>query len=168
MDLIALPGRNPETEDWMRELTDGLDLGQSRARIFRYRHWDDGGEPDVAHEASRVEFSGDGIVVAKSLGSLVLLAAVSASGTRPSRAILIGLPFVRYSPEAKQRLVELASKIPVLIIQQTEDFNGAFADVEAAIGAASRVTLVEVAGNDHVYRDTAELRSIVQGWLAEG
>jgi len=84
--LIALPGRNPETEAWMQALVARLDL----------------------------------------------------------------------SPEE--------AAVATLFVQQTSEFTGTYAELEDVLGDAALGSLVEVAGDDHVYADVDRLAEIINGW----
>lgn len=163
MKLIGLPGRNPETAGWMQTLIDSLVLGQTSAEAARYRHWEDGGNPDVAHEAAQLNLAPDDVVVAKSMGTMVLLACAR-SGSVPARAVFIGTPIGSYPAPMFEDLQALANTVPSLFIQQTSDFTGGFEAVKSVVGEAACASLAEVAGEDHVYADTAELKAIIEAW----
>jgi hypothetical protein len=163
MNLIGLPGRNPETELWLQTLTGSLELGQLSDSVAHYRHWDTGGEPDVVFEASRIAFEEDDVAVAKSMGTLVLLTRAQ-SNPRPSRAVFIGTPIVGYPPSSIDALQTFADTIPSLFIQQTSDFAGSFEAVREILSETRFASLAEVAGEDHVYADTAELKVIIEVW----
>ena len=101
--VLGLPGRNPETEGWMSELL--AEAGFVGAEVARYGHWQDG-DPDVAREASNHPVRGRQLVVAKSMGTMVLLAA--AEDGYPERAVLIGTPINGYSDAQIEALRELS------------------------------------------------------------
>ncbi|MGL5605588.1 MAG: hypothetical protein ACRDDP_09945, partial [Plesiomonas sp.] len=61
-------------------------------------------------------------------------------------------------------LQEMAASKPMLVIQQTADPFGTFAELQELLG--QHATCVEVAGNDHLYNDVDELGRIIHGWLA--
>ena len=158
--VLGLPGRNPETETWMSELLSAAGCGD--AEVARYGHWQDGGDPDVAREALGHSLSGRRLVVAKSMGTMVLLAA--AQRDYPERAVLIGTPIKAYSEAQIEALQALAARLPCLFIQQTEDFTGSAASLRAVLGGA--VTFEEVPGSDHVYADVQALGELISSWQA--
>jgi hypothetical protein len=166
MKLIALPGRNPETESWMAELTGALALGQTETLITRYRHWDAVVDPDVQGEAARLQLAADDVVIAKSLGTLVLLASTLIRPA-PAYAIFIGTPILHYPAESLALLCDLAAQTPCLFIQQTADFTGGFACLSERLGDVPAAALEEVPGEDHIYADTEELAGIVTRWWSE-
>ena len=163
MRVIGLPGRNPETEAWMQSLTASLQLGQTATEVAHYRHWDAGGDPDVAHEAGLIRFRSDDLVIGKSMGTMVLLAGAGLSGL-PRRAVFIGTPISAYPAESIEALQRFAAAVPSLFIQQSADFTGSYASLEAVVGELSAVSLAEIAGEDHVYAETAELKTIIESW----
>jgi hypothetical protein len=158
--VLGLPGRNPETEAWMTELLSAA--GCKDAEVARYAHWQEGGDPDVAREASGQSLSGRRLVVAKSLGTMVLLAA--AKRDHPERAVLIGTPIKAYSEAQIEALKTLAARLPCLFIQQSEDFTGSAASLRAVLGEA--LAFAEVPGSDHVYADVQALGALVRNWQA--
>ncbi len=165
MTIVGLPGRNPETEPWLEVLLASIASKDAPVRILRYQHWATGAVPDLAAEVERAEVDGADLVVAKSMGTLVLLGAVAA-GKVPRRAVLIGTPLAACGPEERRALRSLADRIPCCFLQQREDFTGAAAELEAVLGrthAAMRV----VEGSDHVYADTDELARHIASWQAE-
>jgi hypothetical protein len=163
MTLIGLPGQNPETAGWMQSLLDDLALGQTTENIARYRHWDDGSRPDVAHEAQQLHIESGDTVIAKSMGTMVLLGHAE-SGQRPDRAVFIGTPIRGYPPESIESLQAFAEAVPSLFIQQTDDVTGGFEALKAVVGECARASLAEIVGDDHVYADTAELKAIIEEW----
>lgn len=164
MRVIGLPGRNLETEAWMRDLLASLDLGASET--IHYRHWDEGGEPDVPFEAGRLEGHGAELVVAKSMGTLVAASAYEAGRIAPAGTVLIGVPVQHLAPEIHERFRRFADHVPTLFIQQTDDFTGTHRALDAIVGACACGQCVEVPGEDHVYENLAELVGIIKPWAA--
>ena len=121
--------------------------------------------PTLTAEASRFPVDDAELVVAKSMGTMVLLASAAATAP-PGCAVLIGTPLVGYSPEQKAALVALANRIPCLFIQQSADFTGTYESLTAELQGVE-ATLVEVAGHDHVYADTDMLGATIDDWLEE-
>ena len=163
MRVIGLPGRNPETEAWMGTLTASLQLGQTVTEVAHYRHWDTGANPDVAHEAGRIQFSEDDLVIGKSMGTMVLLASAGLSGP-PGRSVFIGTPISAYPADSLEALQQFGTAVPSLFIQQTADFTGSFAALEGVVGDLALASMAEVGGEDHVYADTGELKAIIESW----
>jgi hypothetical protein len=166
MKLIGLPGRNAETEAWMTGLLEDLSFGQHAASVAHYRHWDDSSEPDLLHEASRLTISDADLVVAKSMGTLVLLTHCL-RGSRPFRAVFIGTPLKAYSSEKLASLKSFADQTPSLFIQQKSDIAGSFAGLEPVVRECAKATLVQIPGEDHIYSDTDELGLIIENWWSD-
>jgi len=165
MNLIGLPGQNPQTEAWLRKLTDSLEIGQSASTVAHYRHWDDSSRPDVAFEAQRLQFGAEDVVVAKSMGTMVLLAHCEL-GSRPARAVFIGTPLAGYSDSHIAQVQAFADAVPTLFIQQTSDVAGSYVAVNEVVGDTRCASMAEVAGEDHVYSDVDELKVIIEDWWA--
>ncbi len=155
---LGLPGRNPETERWMAELLAAC--GRADAEVARYGHWRGEEEPDVAREVASYPVAGRELVIAKSMGTMVLLAAAEAG--LPFCAVLIGVPISAYSADQVEGLRVLAGQIPCLFIQQAEDFTGSAAALQEALGEAASVNVV--AGADHIYADVEELATLITSW----
>ena len=158
--VLGLPGRNPETENWLASLLETL--GEHDAEVARYRHWQNDSDPDVDSEATAHPVAGRKLVVAKSMGTMVLLA--SAEQGDPDRAVLIGVPVHGYAEAQIDALQALARRRPCLFIQQTDDFTGSAATLREILGEG--VVLEEVAGSDHIYADVDELASLISNWQA--
>ena len=157
--ILGLPGRNSETYRWMSKLLD-VALPYMEHRVARYRHWQCAGEyGDVAHEARSITINRPAAVVAKSFGTLVLLQAYEQLGFRPSHAVLIGYPLRHAVESQRQALVSFVREVPTLAIQQSEDFTGSFAELNALV--AGRARTIEVPGSDHEYQDVDQLA----GWI---
>ena len=166
MNLIGLPGRNAETEAWMTGLLKGLSFSKGADSIAHYRHWDDASEPDLLHEASRLSISDADLVVAKSMGTLVLLTYYLQQNP-PFRAVFIGTPLKAYSNEKLNTLQAFANQIPSLFIQQNSDIAGSFAELEPVVGGCAEATLVQIPGEDHIYADTDQLATIIESWWSD-
>ncbi|MEM8766116.1 MAG: hypothetical protein AAGE43_01630 [Pseudomonadota bacterium] len=165
MRIVGLPGRNPETEAWLEVLLASVAPDHAEVQVHRYRHWDEDAVPDLAGEIACAEVKGADLVVAKSMGTLVLLGAV-ASGKAPDCAVLIGTPLAACGSEERRALRGLADLIPCCFIQQREDFTGSSAELAEVLGpAATGLNVVE--GSDHVYADTDELARCIAAWQAE-
>jgi alpha/beta superfamily hydrolase len=160
-EVLGLPGRNKETESWMMALLAAC--GVADAEVARYRHWQRDVEPNVAREADEYPVAGRALVVAKSMGTMVLLAA--AENCFPSRAVLIGVPINAYTDDQIEGLRMLADRIPCLFIQQVDDFTGSAATLQEVLGESATVRVI--AGADHVYADVDGLAVLITDWQAE-
>jgi hypothetical protein len=157
--VLGLPGRNPETEAWMAALL--YMLGSNPVHVASYAHWRDGSEPDVAAEAARHPVGDADLCVAKSMGTMVLLASAAGGGV-PGSAVLIGTPLKAYTDTQLEALHALIAQIPCLFIQQTDDFTGSCAALRELLG--SDAAIEEMSGSDHVYADMDQLAELISAW----
>jgi hypothetical protein len=63
----------------------------------------------------------------------------------------------------KERLLRIGAKSRVILVQQTNDKYGGFAMVADVFGEEPRISLIEVAGDDHWYGDVDLLFSQAEG-----
>lgn len=162
MQLIALPGRNEQTDAWLRSL-----LTDSRLRsegIVRYRHWDSAIDADADFEAQRLAGLSPDLVIAKSFGTVVAATAFRSHHFRPQRAILIGAPFSALDPGDLVNLRRLAEGAETLFIQQAEDPGGAASQLGGAL-RLSQANVVIVPGSDHAYKEVTVLADIIRDWI---
>ena len=174
MKVIGLPGRTPETKEWMQQLLTAT--GFPEADIAHYSHWEREfeGEVDlprwnslVAHEAERLQGQSDCLVVAKSFGTLVAASAYGLTSFRPSAAIFIGTPLRNLSSEQLQLYGNVSNHVPALFIQQSLDPGGSYAELHAKVGTFSHAEGAEVPGTDHLYSDISKLVDVIKPWLAK-
>ena len=163
MKLLGLPGRDQATDAWLRGLMLAVGDGEHELTIPSYRHWGSEQAPDPAFEASALGAPRADLVIAKCMGTMVLLE-LCAAGMQPDRVVLIGVPLVGYSAAQRNALSELVVQVPCLCIQQTDDFTGSFIALSELL-ADSAATLAEVPGADHVYADTRLLAQLINDWL---
>lgn len=168
MKLLGLPGRKSSTFDHMVDLTARLRLAQDSVAVQSYGFWgpEDDPNPAVEPEAQIAAVSGADIVVAKSFGTLVTMIARRDFGFAPSACIFLGTP-LRRSPDIAMRLAEHLAAIPTLLIQQTADFNGSFAEVAAVAAGAPSAIALEVPGGDHLYEDIDAIAPLIEAWWAK-
>jgi len=86
----------------------------------------------------------------------------------PSACLLTGLPLGIIKPDGLQTGAWLtASTMPILIVQNTNDPVGSFADVQAHLGALPPShSLVELPGDTHDYNDLDKLKALMVQLLA--
>lgn len=161
--VIGLPGRNPETLDWMKDLLREA-VPEFDHRILAYRHWfHEQLAPSVDNEADSLAGTNNGLAIAKSFGTLVLLHAFKQLQFRVGRAILIGFP-LRHASEAQCEILKaFAQRTPTLIIQQSQDFVGPFSELRRLIAGIAQA--VEVAGSDHEYQHIDQLAACIREFV---
>jgi hypothetical protein len=167
VELLALPGRKASTLGQMQKLVARLSLGPVRTTVQAYRFWggEDVADPDIAPEIRRAAASRADLVIAKSIGTLIAVEAVRA-GLSPKACVFMGVPLRRLQALG---LVELLERhldvIPTLIVQQTGDFNGSFADL-AALAGRTGGEVREIPGEDHLYEDIDLIAPLVEPWVS--
>jgi predicted alpha/beta-hydrolase family hydrolase len=164
MKLLGLPGRDEATVAWLGEILNGLTGARDSVIVQRYGCWEDGGELDLQAEITKAGAVAPDLVVAKSLGTRVTLHAAIEGALAAPGYVLIGIPLAAYSEDEVAMLNALCGRARVLVIQQTDDFLGGFAEVQRRVTAPSAV-LEEVPGSDHVYSDTDALVKLIRAWL---
>lgn len=162
MKVIAIPGKVPATKAWIREVVDAARIPSLELYVHSFAAWQ---HPDadfnLAAELAHMPKAKCDVVVAKSIGTL---ASVKSPNLEANHVIFIGVALSLYSESDKQHLKEMAASKPTLIIQQTADPFGSYAELQTLLG--QQATCVEVAGHDHLYNDVDELGRIIHGWLA--
>ena len=167
MKILGLPGINPVTEQWLKSLTDAIDLDQTETIIQKYKCWSTPGTAlDIKTEAAIAAQSRPDIVIAKSIGTRVAIYAF-ANGLLSARScIFLGIPLRGCSSDETGLLQKLCASVPTLLIQQTADPAGGFSALVSLIPASPTCTVSEVPGNDHRYGNIDQLRQIIEPWYS--
>ena len=170
MNTLVLPGINQKTEKWAGQLAVELALDQGSTTIQRYGHWQGGGDQclDLEGELERLAGQEVELLIGKSIGVIIGLQACHRRIITPRRTILIGTP-VSTCLEENIDLTGMAATlaIPALYIQQKDDVVGTSAMLCQQVGQAPLATVVEVAGNNHQYKDIKLLVRHIGKWLTE-
>ena len=119
MKTIILPGYSPRNKDWAYEVKDRLDLGH-KVLVHEWKHWG-GGKFSLNTERSnileniRIE---EVNIIAKSVGTRVLMSLVGEIEDRINKVILCGIPVdpVRYT-----KGIKLIGAKRLLVIQNKKD-----------------------------------------------
>ena len=168
MNILALPGISQKTEKWANSLLAELAAAERIMTVQRYLHWECGeGEQclKLAEEVERLRGVAVDLLVAKSLGTMIGLAACGKNLITPQRAVLIGTPVSGFK-ENNMNLREMADiGIPCLYIQQVHDIVGPAAALKAEIGGLVGIELVEIPGDNHQYKDLKLLARHIKRWL---
>jgi hypothetical protein len=143
-------------------------VGLGHAPIQAYGFWSeaDHPNPDVGPEVALAAASGADLVVAKSIGTQVAMLAGRDHGFAPAACVFMATPLRRLEALGLVPLLEgHCAARDTLFVQQTADYNGAFADMAAIVGRHSRCWIAEVPGGDHLYEDIDLIAPIVRAWL---
>lgn len=161
MKVIAIPGKVPATQEWIRDVVDAAHIPSLDLYVHHFDAWQHPEtEFSLATELTHMPKAKCDILVAKSIGTL---AALKSPDLEANHIIFIGAALSLYNESDKQRLKMLAVSKPMLVIQQRADPFGSFAEIADLL--AAQATCVEVDGDDHLYNDTDELGRIISDWL---
>ncbi len=165
MKILGLPGINPVTEQWMKKLLSAIDLNQTEAVVQQYQCWTHpGSKLNFEREAGIAATFKPDIVIAKSIGTRVLLYAFSKGLITANTFVLIGIPIQGYSNSEISVLNKLCALESTLIIQQRDDPVGSYAMLTSTIPDISLCKMAKVPGSDHLYSDIEELKLIIEPW----
>jgi len=164
MKILGLPGINPTTEQWMKKLLGAIDLNQTEVVIQQYQCWSHPGSGmNLEKEANIAAKSNPDIVIAKSIGTRVLLRAYMSYLISANKFVLIGIPIQGYSRSEISELNKLCALKSTLIIQQSDDPVGSYSTLISTIPDTS-CKMVEIQGSDHRYSDIEDLKLIIEPW----
>lgn len=166
MRVLGLSGRKPSTLPQMQALLAAL--GLSHAPIQPYGFWSeaDHPSPDVLPEALAAAASRADLIVAKSIGTQVAMLACRDHGLNPGACVFLATPLRRFEALDLAPLLEgHCAAVDTLFVQQTVDYNGAFADLANIVGRYPRCEIAEVPGADHLYEEIDVIAPIVRAWL---
>jgi len=134
LKAIILPGSSVKNKAWAEQISSELS-GLFDIQTQYYRHWGDGGdETDLDYETDQlVKLIGsreDGVILAKSVGTLITLNTIAKRGLKPRAIIFFGLP-LKLVEKISFPLIDYLSKInaPLLIFQNEFDPWGSFSEV---------------------------------------
>jgi hypothetical protein len=145
------------------------DLGLPETSIHTYGFWPAGEvpDPDPYPDADEVGRRGADLVVAKSFGTLVAMLARRDHGLAPRTWVFLATPIRRFEAQGWIPLLKAHCAVaPTLFVQQTDDFNGPYADLAGLVAPYPQCRVVEVPGGDHLYEDIATVAPPVRAWLA--
>ncbi len=161
MNALLLPGNSPRHAVWIEELGVALAGNFDTIKTQHYHHWQTRAKwADVGHEiveASNLSENLDPyVIVGKSIGTVIAARATAEGILRPEKLILLGVP-INGGADSKLFIQWLRKiTVPVVILQNTSDPLGSYADIETAFGDVSaNVTLVQLPGDTHDYLDFA-------------
>ncbi len=166
MNIVGFPGINPQTEQWIKDLIQALDLGHTSTYVHRYHHWDNPGtKMNLDNELASIAKEEVDVVIAKSVG-VVLALTGKAKGLIVSKSyIFIGTPVSGMHERNLKYLKGLVNAIePCLFIQQRDDRAGSFKALQQYITQSSLIELVDIPGSDHKYAEIHLLKKIIEMW----
>ena len=101
MKLILLPGNSSHNKIWIEEVEKKLKDLFYETKIQYYSHWKDNKNIDCDLEVSKltkiVNNLGEHIIFAKSIGTYLVLRAISKNKIKPKKILFIGFPYKIFS-----------------------------------------------------------------------
>lgn len=169
MDLIILPGNSKEyNEKWLYDSKEAYKGLFDNTLIHTFKHWAGTDTLDIDFEVEslrqKVVDKKDYIILAKSIGVMVVLKAIYESKINPQKCIFVGSPFeeeTRKYGDVEEWLKKFS--LPVLFIQQTADMFFTFDKLKKFISDNNikNYELIEIDGNNHAYDNYNQIKD----WL---
>lgn len=163
MKLLFFSGNSLRNRDFAHEAEAKLKDMFEATYIQEYKHWETGKEwIDLPHELEVLKGSnqtGEYGVVAKSIGTVLTVQAITQSIIKPKFLLLLGLPLgyiTKDYPEFGQALVDI--NLPTVIIQNDNDPVGTAQDAQAYLPETLKQCLITTIGQTHDYEDYPLLR----------
>lgn len=163
MKVLLLPGVNPKTETWIRELTHHFGISTNQSCLHRYLFWEN---PDqsksLRQEIENLPKDHYDLVLAKSVGSLVLMQATFELHLTWDKAIVFGIP-LKIIEETNFNIdaLSIVRDKQFYIVQQIDDPLGPVIHIKEY----EPFNICSIEGSDHQY-DIFELFSQdVFSWL---
>ncbi len=167
MNALLLPGNSQRHEKWIEDLRKALASHFDITETQHYRHWQSGEEKaDVDYELSVAQSKADQLkpytVIAKSIGTVIAAKGTAEGKLHPNKLILLGIPINGGAPQAPFREWLEKIKLPIVIVQNTNDPLGSFSDVRSAFEFKNRnILYVELPGNTHDYLDFRAIENLI-------
>ena len=168
-NLIIFPGNGPTNKEWSEKARDFFATDFKSVTIQYYNHWSNNAELiDIDVELKKLTdavntLSGDIVILAKSVGTILTMYAIYSKAidvSRIKKCVFVGLPpeWARTNGFNIDRW-STAFTIPATLIQNDNDPVTSAADIrrEQTKGNFSTMALVEVKGDDHVYGNFDEI-----------
>lgn len=167
MKILGLPGRNPQTGPWMEKVLKAIDVEGSEKITQYYAAWKSGGsQADPKQEVDIAASHKPDLIVAKSIGSVIAVNAITKDRLSPKYQVFIGVPFKGLGEPQRKLFLDFCNREkPTLFIQQANDPAGAYAVMAEHLPKSEFNTLKEVPGADHKYDDVEQLGSIISEWI---
>jgi len=166
MNALLLPGNSPRHAEWIEALKDAVSSQFEVTKTQHYAHWQTGEQwANVEHEINvskeKVASLEPYVIIAKSIGTVIAAKGTASQVLQPEKLILLGVP-IKGGADIETFLAFLQKiKIPVIIVQNTADPFGSFADVKSVFqGAGPHTSFIELPGDTHDYLDFSAITRI--------
>jgi len=168
MNALFLGGMSPRNKTWIREVEQKLKPLFVTTLVHDYAHWDNPDQNmDIAAElvtvAEKAEKLGQYVIFAKSIGTVLTAQGIHDGVLTPDGCLLAGLPLAIIKTDELQTGAWLtASAVPIIIVQNTNDPVGSFADAQTHLGALPpNHKLIELPGDTHDYNGLEKLKELM-------
>ncbi|MBI3032946.1 hypothetical protein HYY69_05705 [Candidatus Woesearchaeota archaeon] len=168
MDVIILGGMSKKSnQQWVEYLTAALQSSFPNAayHTIRYDHWNTSDQDfDRDKEENKLEeeiaqITGDYVVVAKSVGSIITLDAAVSGRIQPKFSVLMGFPLydsfdVNKNVQEKYAQLLQGYQVPSLIIQNPDEryiHPQPLRDLLAVLGVRNTTVVEGYGGKEHSY-----------------
>ena len=167
MNAVLLPGNSARHREWVEALKVAVSPQFQIVKALAYLHWQTGEEKaDVDYELAIAKSSVTELdpymIIGKSIGTVIAVRGVAEGVLRPTKLILLGIPINGGAP--KELFAQWLRHInaPVVVVQNTHDPLGSFADVKAAFrGCGEAISFVELPGDTHDYLDFEAITKLI-------
>ena len=161
MKIVLLGGNSPRHYDWIRDLGRALEAAGHTVLLHDYEHWQTGAPlADISREVERVHAllanETGYMIIAKSIGTVIATVATAKGLLRPTRCLLLGVPFTGIAGETPEFLPGLATLPRTIFIQNEFDPYGSAEGLDTLLARShpSVFDLVVVENNTtHDYTD---------------
>jgi len=155
MKTILLPGYSPSNKDWADETKAKM---SRKVDVIEWDHWQGGKSFSMKKEIEKIQNKvGDQKVniIAKSVGTRVVMHLVTTTNIRVNKVILCGIPTKLKSPTTRLLFLKGLTKLnpkKVVIIQNDNDPFAGYEIVSKFIeSTANNIKVIKGPRNDHNY-----------------
>lgn len=167
MNALLLPGNSSRHGEWVENLRFAMAAHFQSTETQHYRHWHtDEENADIEYEIGVAQSKMSGlepcIIIAKSIGAAISLKGAADGRLKPEKLILLGVPINGTVPGElfAKWLGEIS--LPIVIVQNTGDPLGSFADVRALFAdKGDNISFLELPGETHDYLDFEAISKLI-------
>lgn len=164
-NILILGGNTSNNLEWINKFTKEFKK-DNKVKNIKYSHWNTDKELDFELETNKVltelkEFN-NYTIIAKSVGSIISLQAISNNLIKPDNLIILGLPLMyirRKEIDINKLLNDSLTKTNIIIIQQKDDPIGKYEEVKSLI--SKDIKTISIPGHYHIYGNVKSIKEII-------